>query len=111
MAVIGSFAGLGAEVRAARKRRGMTQAELSARAGVSRQWLVRLERGQSPRAEMGRVLAVLGHLGLEVHLVDPGEAPGVREGSSVRSPLIDAVLERCRPLGRPGGLGRSGLGR
>lgn len=102
VAVIVSFAGLGAHVRAARKRRGLTQAELSARAGVSRQWLVRLERGESPRAELGLVLAVLGHLGLEVHLTDPREAPGVPAASSSRSPLIDAVLARCQSMGRAG---------
>src|SRR6266545_2521134 len=56
---------LGAAVRAARRARGWTQAELAARARVGRQWLVSLERGHE-RAELGLVLAVLRELGLEL---------------------------------------------
>jgi transcriptional regulator with XRE-family HTH domain len=52
---------LGAEVRAERRRRGLSQAELAARAGVSREWLGRLEKG-ARRLETDKVLSVLQEL-------------------------------------------------
>jgi len=54
---------LGAAVREARSHQGLTQAELARRAGVSRDWLVRLEQGH-PRLEVQLVLDVLAAAGL-----------------------------------------------
>jgi y4mF family transcriptional regulator len=54
---------LGAAVREARSHQGLTQAELASRAGVSRDWLVRLEQGH-PRLEVQLVLDVLAAAGL-----------------------------------------------
>ncbi|WP_350278876.1 helix-turn-helix domain-containing protein [Kribbella sp. HUAS MG21] len=54
---------MGATVRDARVRQGLTQAELARRAGVSREWLVRLERG-APRLELQLVLDTLAAVGL-----------------------------------------------
>lgn len=51
-------ADFGNEVRRQRMLSELTQAELAERAGVSRQWLSRLERGHT-RAELGAVLRVL----------------------------------------------------
>ncbi len=48
---------LGASLRARRRRIGLTQAQVAQRAHVTRQWLVRLERGH-PNAELGLVLDV-----------------------------------------------------
>ncbi len=50
-------------VRSARRDRGWTQAELASRAGVSRDWVNRLERGAG-RVELAKVLDVLAALGL-----------------------------------------------
>ncbi len=63
-----TMAELGALVREARERAGMTQAELAQRARVSREWLLKVEAGRTS-AEMPRVLAVLAELGLvlDVH--------------------------------------------
>jgi transcriptional regulator with XRE-family HTH domain len=61
---------LGAAVRQARDVHGWTQAELAERAGVSRAFVLDLERGARSRAELGRVLAVVRALGLAVALVD-----------------------------------------
>jgi HTH-type transcriptional regulator/antitoxin HipB len=55
--------GLGAAVRAARLQRHLTQAELADLAGVSREWLVRLEQGH-PRLEVQLVLDTLSAVGL-----------------------------------------------
>ena len=47
-------ADLGAVIRDHRKRLGLGQAELAEKIGVSRQWVVGIERGHS-RAELGLV--------------------------------------------------------
>jgi transcriptional regulator with XRE-family HTH domain len=56
---------LGAAVRAARLRRGLSQVAVARSAGVSREWLGRLENG-APRLEMDKVLRTLGVLDIEV---------------------------------------------
>lgn len=53
---------LGAAVRDARTAAQLTQAELAERAGVSREWLIGLERGTRPRAELTKILGVLSAL-------------------------------------------------
>lgn len=53
---------IGTAVKALRRRRGLTQAALAAKAGVSRQWLVGLEAGPAAGTELGRVLQVLDAL-------------------------------------------------
>lgn len=62
---------LGALARAERRARGMTQAELAERLGVSRDWVVRLEQGH-PRLEAQRVLDALAVLGLSLDVRDNG---------------------------------------
>ena len=56
---------VGQFVRAQRKMQGLTQADLATKAGVSRDWLVRLEQGHH-RLELGRVMAVTEALGFGV---------------------------------------------
>ena len=53
---------LGAAVRDARTSAQLTQAELAERADVSREWLIGLERGTRPRAELTKILGVLAAL-------------------------------------------------
>jgi HTH-type transcriptional regulator/antitoxin HipB len=62
---------VGRVIRELRKDRGMTQAELAMRAGVSRGYLVRLEQGH-PTAEIDAVLRVLRPLGARLLI---GQAP------------------------------------
>lgn len=64
---------LGAQVRAARRARGMTQADLANRLRVSRDWVVRLEQG-SPRLETQKVLDALSVLGLTLEVADTSPA-------------------------------------
>jgi HTH-type transcriptional regulator/antitoxin HipB len=64
---------LGRVIRELRKDRAMTQAELALRAGVSRGYLVRLERGH-PTAEIEAVLRVLRPLGARL-LIGQEPAP------------------------------------
>lgn len=61
---------IGPAVRDARKKLGLTQAEVAERAGVSRRFVSELEAGARPGAEFVRVLAVLGALERQLIVVD-----------------------------------------
>ncbi|MFK5634280.1 helix-turn-helix domain-containing protein [Ornithinimicrobium sp. LYQ103] len=69
---------LGAAVRRARREAGLSQQALADRAGVSRQWLSRMEAGKGPSVELGKVLDVLAALGLAVDL-GAAPAPGAKD--------------------------------
>lgn len=60
---------LGAALRDVRLNRGWTQHQLADAAGVSRAFVIDLERGKRPAAELTRVLAVARALGLALALV------------------------------------------
>ena len=85
---------VGALVRSARTARGLTQADLAAQLRVSRDWVVRLEKGH-PRLEAQRVLDALRVVGvaLEATLT---EAPAnvVRK----RSPKPSKVATDRKPI-------------
>lgn len=86
---------VGATVRDARAQRGLTQAELARRAGVSREWLVRLEHG-SPRLEMQLVLDTLAAVGLSLAAVesDPEDTPHEARWNDVLAGLTDSATPR-----------------
>lgn len=56
---------VGAAIRAARRAKGVSQAQLAERAGVGRQWLVAVEKGHH-RAELGKVAALLSALDIRL---------------------------------------------
>lgn len=66
-----TMAELGALMRAARENAGLSQVELARRAGVSREWLIKVEAGRTS-AEMPRVMDVLAALGLGLDVHDLG---------------------------------------
>lgn len=66
---------LGALVRSARTARGMTQADLAAQLRMSRDWVVRLEKGH-PRLEAQRVLDALRVVGVNLDATVPETSPG-----------------------------------
>ena len=70
---LGNMVQLAEFVRAIRAGLAVRQAELAARAGVSRQWLVGLEQGK-PTCEAGKVLRMLETLGFEI-VVTPYDPP------------------------------------
>ena len=72
--------GLGHGIRTLRRRRGLTQAELAVRAGVSQPWISRLERGH-PGAALSLVLEVIGTLDARVSVfpVPKGDGPDLDE--------------------------------
>jgi HTH-type transcriptional regulator/antitoxin HipB len=69
---------LGHALREVRKQRGLTQAQLAAKASVSRAFVIALENGTTPRSEMMRVLRVIRALGLRIALEDD-DSPGFDE--------------------------------
>lgn len=73
---------LGAAVIERRLQLQLTQAQLAEQAGVTREWLNRLERG-STGASLGKVLHVLTAAGLVLEVTD---AP-----NDERDPTIDAL--------------------
>ncbi len=63
---------LGQAVRARRKALGVTQIELAGLAGVGERFVSEVERGKAT-AEMGKVLKLLGRLGLLVYILPKGD--------------------------------------
>ncbi|MCB0324980.1 MAG: helix-turn-helix transcriptional regulator [Bdellovibrionales bacterium] len=57
--------GLGALIRERRRRNGWDQQTLADKIGVSRQWVIEIEKGK-PRAEVGLVLRALDALGIDL---------------------------------------------
>lgn len=54
-------------VRQRRRELGLSQAQLAAKVGVSRQWVIDIEKGK-PRAELELALALLQALGIELQV-------------------------------------------
>ena len=63
-------------VRERREELGLTQDELANRAGVSRQFILRLEAGRAPGVSVDKLMRVLDQLDLALY-VGNGEAAGV----------------------------------
>lgn len=77
---------LGAFIYDARTKSGLTQQELAEQAGVSRKWLIDIEQGKRPRAELGKVLDVLRALGVDLTLSwsetrEPGSTERIEDSS------------------------------
>jgi HTH-type transcriptional regulator / antitoxin HipB len=59
---------LGAQIREERKRKNLSQADLAARAGVSRRFIYQLENGSRESFPFGKVLQVIRRLNLELKI-------------------------------------------
>lgn len=87
---------VGALLRERRQKAGLDQAELARRVGVSRQWLVEVERGK-PRAEIGLVLRALNVLDIPLEVGTPRYATGVADSRDIDTAIdIDAIIEAAR---------------
>lgn len=94
---------LGTLLRGRRLALGLSQAELAARVGASRQWVVEVEAGK-PRAELALVLRALAavNLTLEAVVDEPSRTPRVTQkapavDSRWGEPVdIDAIIARAR---------------
>jgi len=88
MASLKSPVDLGNVIRQRRKSLNWDQARLASESGVSRQWVVDIEKGK-PRAELQLVLRVMNVLGLRLSADEPGTD---RNRRMHHAPDIDAVV-------------------
>lgn len=85
-------ADLGALIRDHRIRLGLDQRSLAHKVGVSRQWIVEMEKGK-PRAEIGLVLRTLDALGIPLTTVEDGPA---KEAGGAPIVNIDSIVAAAR---------------
>jgi y4mF family transcriptional regulator len=81
---------LGAIIRDRRKQLGLDQSTFAKRVGVSRQWVIGVERGHA-RAAVGLVLRAIDALGIRL---DAGTEPPSRHGSSAID--INAIVAKAK---------------
>jgi HTH-type transcriptional regulator/antitoxin HipB len=81
---------VGALIRERRRRLGLDQRSLAERVGVSRQWIIEIEKGK-PRAAVGLVLRTLEALSVKLGVDHRND-----DTRSLASPDIDAIVERAR---------------
>lgn len=80
---------LGALVRSARTARGMTQADLAEQLRMSRDWVIRLEKGH-PRLEAQRVIDALRVVGVNLDASVSESSPDKRRERTVPGKSRDA---------------------
>ena len=85
---------IGALIRDRRSQLNLSQQELARKVGVSRAWLVALEKGK-PSVQLGLVLQTLNELGLSIHAgSDVNDRPS---GGIDLDTLVDAGSLRKKP--------------
>ena len=90
-------ADFGAIIREHRRRAGLNQATLAAKAGVGRQWIVKAEKGK-PGAPLGLILRTLRVLGISLVIDEPGRKK--RRMSGYRGGVdLDELLNSLRRKG------------
>lgn len=87
---------LGATIRDHRRQQGLDQQELASKIGVSRQWVVEVEKGK-PRAEVGLVLRALDALGVTLSLARPQPTKAAEMGPEID---IDQIVDNAKGKGR-----------
>lgn len=103
MPIIQTAKDLGVAIRSRRKELGWDQATLAKQVGVTRQWVIDIEKGK-PRAELALALRALRVLGLSLNVDEkpegstaPGNETGGRHTSGATPSLdINAIVERHR---------------
>lgn len=99
MVEVHTMSDVGAVVRRARRELTMTQADLARAVGVSRDWVVRLEKGH-PRLEAQLVLDALDALGVVTSLSLESSATELRGASAAASQpddlgdLLEGLVDR-----------------
>lgn len=84
---------IGAALRAARKKRGLTQAQLAEELGMSRATISGIETGQILEIGIRKVLRMCGSLGVELAVVERRPYPTLQE---LRQEQLHAQLEEGR---------------
>jgi HTH-type transcriptional regulator / antitoxin HipB len=87
---------LGLLIRERRRALGLDQRELAKKVGVSRLWIIEIEKGK-PRAEIGLVMRALLALDLALDVsTEPAAARVKRRARAVSVPDIDAIVRNAR---------------
>jgi HTH-type transcriptional regulator / antitoxin HipB len=83
---------LGAFIRDRRKQLKLNQSTFAKKIGVSRQWVIEIERGHA-RAELGLVLRALGVLDINLDV-------SIDQAKVSRSPTVDinAIVSRAKKM-------------
>jgi HTH-type transcriptional regulator/antitoxin HipB len=92
--LIRTSADLAAVIRDRRKQLKLDQAALASRIGVSRQWVIQIERGR-PRAELGLVLRTLDALDIQLDATE--REPHRRRSGTIDIDDIVAKAKKVRP--------------
>jgi HTH-type transcriptional regulator/antitoxin HipB len=90
--VIRTAADVAAVIRARRRKLRLDQGALAKRVGVSRQWIVDIEKGK-PRAGIELVLRTLAALGLSLTVSEKGPA---RAGAAAPAIDLDRIIDAAR---------------
>ena len=85
-------ADVGAVIRDRRKQLGLDQSTFAKRIGVSRQWVIEVERGHA-RAAMGLVLRAIDALGIRL---DASMDQASRRGSTASAIDINAIVAKAK---------------
>lgn len=91
--IVRTPADLGAVIRDRRKQLKLDQAALAKQIGVSRQWVIDIERGH-PRAELALVLRAIDALNIQLDTLDKR---AVRRGGGVDIDAIVAKAKKSKP--------------
>lgn len=83
---------LGAVIRDRRRKLQLDQKSLADNVGVSRQWIVEVEKGK-PRAEIGLVLRTIEALGINLAVDEPRRVAGQTSPPPVD---IDSIITAAR---------------
>ena len=87
---------LGLLIRERRRALGLDQQALAKKVGVSRLWVIEIEKGK-PRAEVGLVLRALLALDLDLDVsAEPTATPVKRRAEAISVPDIDAIVRNAR---------------
>lgn len=86
---------LGAAIRERRKLSKLRQEQLAAKIGVSRQWVIEVEKGK-PRAEIGLILRALEAVGITLRSVDgiASDTPSSGRPKIDLDAIVDAAKTR-----------------
>jgi HTH-type transcriptional regulator/antitoxin HipB len=88
-------ADLGAVIRDRRKHLKLDQAALAKRIGVSRPWVIEIERGH-PRAELGLVLRAFDVLGIRLDTITAEERSTNTKTRRSFAVDIDAIVAKAK---------------
>ena len=92
-----SAAEVGKIIMAARRHRGLTQAELARAIGATQAWVSEVEQGKDT-AQIGKILRMLGYLGVRLETgVVPWKEPKSSRSSRAGASLSDIIDAHARP--------------